>query len=75
MGSVIACSFMTSFFAVFDYIYDFFRPDSIEDGGCIRSIYSKCCTPFDNFFNLVRSDSMSAIALIGNPFCNASRYT
>jgi hypothetical protein len=72
VGSVIACSFITSFFAIFDLLFDIFKPSSRE------STYGCCCNYLCGFFlriwDLVRSDAMSFVILSGNPICNSARY-
>ena len=66
-GSVIACSFMSSFFNIFDTIFDLARGSSFNKMGSI-------CANLDCFFDLVRSEAMPYIAITGNTYCNAARY-
>lgn len=72
-GSVVAGSFMVGWFTVPDYIFDCFRSDAPRSEE-VQSSGERCLNYVDNFFDLVRSDSMSYIYLTGNPYCNAARY-
>jgi len=67
LGSVIACSFMSTFFNVPDTIFDLVRGGKINRGNTV-------CDNLDCFFDLVRSDAMPYIAITGNTYCNAARY-
>lgn len=72
LGSVIACSFITSFFAIFDLIFDIFKPSSKE--GLYGRFCDCCCGWLLRIWDLVRSDTMSYVILSGNPYCNSARY-
>lgn len=75
LGSVIAGSFMTGFFSVFDLIFDLIKPDeNANPNGAYTRCYRAVCVCCIRIFDLVRSDSMAYINLTGNPFCNSSRY-
>lgn len=67
LGSVIACSFMSAFFNIFDTIFDLARGSEVNDTNTI-------CANLDCFFDLVRSEAMPYIAITGNTYCNAARY-
>lgn len=72
LGSVIACSFITSFFAVFDLLFDIFKPtDKNSTYGRFCECLCGCC---QRIFDLVRSDAMAFVVLTGNPVCNSARY-
>lgn len=64
---------MTGWFAIPDYIFDCFRSDAPRSDQS-QSSCQRCTNYVDDFFDLVRSDSMSYIYLTGNPYCNAARY-
>ena len=66
LGSIIGCSFVTSFFSIFDLLFDIFKPKDIQNS-CCKAICGCVC-------DLVRSDTMSFVILSGNPFCNSARY-
>jgi hypothetical protein len=66
---VVAGSFINLVFSLFDYIFDVLRADANDSAD-----RHSCLQVLDNFFDLVRSDSMAFINLAGNPYCNASRY-
>lgn len=67
LGSVIACSFMSAFFNIFDTIFDLARGSNVNEDNTI-------CANLDCFFDLVRSEAMPYIAITGNTYCNAARY-
>jgi len=71
LGSVIACSFMTAFFGLADFIFDSLIPDCDHNTG--NPIF-KCCICFAGYFDLTRSDSMAFVYLTGNAYCNSARY-
>lgn len=71
IGSVIACSFMTAFFGIFDFIFDALIPDCDNNSS---NPLVKCCNCFAGYFDLVRSDSMTFVYLTGNAYCNSARY-
>ena len=58
---------MSTFFNVFDAIFDLARGSKINDKNTI-------CANIDCFFDLVRSDAMPYIAISGISYCNAARY-
>lgn len=58
---------MSTFFNVFDAIFDLVRGGKINRGNTI-------CDNLDCFFDLVRSEAMPYIAITGNSYCNAARY-
>ena len=65
---------MTSFLALWDFIFDFVKPDeNANPDGCYTSCY-KCFCCCASIFDLVRSDAMAYINLTGNPYCNSARY-
>ena len=74
LGSVVASSFMSGWFTIADYIFDFLRSDIPPAEGSAVSGCQKCLNCVDNFFDLVRSDCMCYIYLTGNPYCNSARY-
>jgi hypothetical protein len=67
LGSVIACAFMTGFFALADAIFDLVR-------GAHHAHDNAICDACTSFFDLVRSEAMAYINLWGNPYCNSARY-
>jgi hypothetical protein len=67
IGSVIACSFMSAFFNVFDTIFDLVRGNHMNQNNTILA-------NLDCFFDLVRSEAMPYISITGNTYCNAARY-
>jgi hypothetical protein len=69
-GSIVAASFMSLIFSLLDYIFDVLRGGKRNR----RDKSSSVLGFIDNFFDLVRSDSMAYINISGNPYCNASRY-
>ena len=76
-GSVVAGSFMTGFFSIFDFLLDFIKPSSSENSynpGCYARCHKFSCFCCDKLSDLVRSDSMAFINISGNPYCNSSRY-
>lgn len=74
-GSVIGGSFMTGFFSIGDYIFDFIKPDEESNpDGIYTQCFTSVCSTCTRIFDLVRSDSMAYINLAGNPYCNSSRY-
>ena len=75
LGSVIGGAFMTGFFSVEDFIFDFIKPDeNANPDGCYTKCYGCLCKLCIGIFDLVRSDAMAFMSLTGNPFCNSSRY-
>lgn len=75
MGSVIGGAFMTGFFSIGDFLFDFVKPDeNANPDGCYNKCYQCCCKCCFLIFDLIRSDAMAFINLTGNPFCNSSRY-
>lgn len=58
---------MSTFFNIFDAIFDLVRGGKINRGNTI-------CDNLDCFFDLVRSDAMPYTAITGNSYCNAARY-
>lgn len=75
MGSVIAGAYITGFLSLFDFIFDFVKPDeNANPDGCYTNCYKCFCVCCIRVFDLVRSDAMAFINLTGNPFCNSSRY-
>lgn len=68
LGSVIACSFMSAFFNIFDTIFDLARGSHANEND------NTVCANLDCFFDLVRSEAMPYIAITGNTYCNAARY-
>ena len=74
-GSVVGGSFMTGFFSIGDYLFDFIKPDEKENPeGAYTTCFNSVCDICIRIFDLVRSDAMSYIFLTGNPYCNSSRY-
>jgi len=74
-GSVVGGSFMTGFFSIGDYLFDFIKPDEKENPeGAYTLCFNSVCDVCIRIFDLVRSDAMSYIFLTGNPLCNSSRY-
>lgn len=71
-GSVVASAFMNGFFSFYDFIFDFFRPNTVDSKN--QNVIGRCCDTFANFFDLVRSDAMAYVNLSGNPYCNSARY-
>lgn len=66
---------MTGFFSIFDYIFDFLKPETEENpDGCYTNCFNSACGLCLKVFELVRSDSMAYINLAGNPYCNSARY-
>jgi len=59
LGSVVAASFINGFLFVPDMILDIFRV---------------FCDFTISVFDLVRSDALAYIALLGSPFCNSAMY-
>ena len=75
LGSVIAASYMTAFFSILDYIFDFLAPNTEENPDSLyTNCFQTCCNPCLKVFELVRSDSLAYVNLSGNPYCNSSRY-
>lgn len=58
---------MSTFFNVFDTIFDLARGGKVNKGNTV-------CDNLDCFFDLVRSDAMPYVAITGNSYCNAARY-
>ena len=73
IGSVIAASFLTGFFSIFDFIFDMIKPSSTQNS-CYLKCYSMCCACYVKIFDFVRSDTLAYIFLSGNAFCNSARY-
>ena len=71
-GSVIACSFITTFFAFFDLLFDIFKPT--DKNSTYARVCGCFCSCFMRIWDLVRSDAMSYVILSGNPLCNSARY-
>jgi hypothetical protein len=74
-GSVVGGSFMTGFFSIGDFIFDFLKPDeNANPDSCYNSCYQCACKPCFSIYDLVRSDAMAFINMTGNPFMNSARY-
>lgn len=72
MGSVIACSFVTAFFTLFDFIFDLVKP--FDRNSLYGKCFFGCCWCCLKIWDLVRSDAMGYVYLTAIPFCNAARY-
>jgi hypothetical protein len=68
-GSVVAGSFLLNFFYIFDAFYDFFKPNHKSP-----TLLSKMCCCCDRLLGFARSDTLSFVNLVGQPYCNSARY-
>jgi hypothetical protein len=73
LGSVIACSFMTGFFTLFDLVFDMVRPVSTEN--CYAGCFKVACGWIHYLGDLVRSDGLTLVGLTGDSYWIAARYS
>lgn len=73
LGTVIAGSFMTGFFALPDFLLDTVKPNKNKDTA-YSQCYNKYCSGAISLFDLVREDALVFVNMTANPYCNSSRY-
>ena len=66
IGSIVACSFMTTFFTLFDFLFDMIKP--VKTGNCYATCFGPTLGWFHILGDLVRSDALALVAVNGSAY-------